>query len=108
MVHQPTGKNPHQSGLLSAESAESEEIVPVVPAVVDAAAPVAAAADPAPAGDLAPAADSESNSEYSSGEVPVAMFKRDVAVASAAAVVGTPAAPLLLVPACPGRVRYFS
>ncbi|XP_053294481.1 alpha-2-HS-glycoprotein 2 [Pleuronectes platessa] len=107
--------NPHLSGHLSAsgESAESAEVVPVVPAVVDAAAPVAATADPAPAADPpaaadpAPAADSVSTSESSiSKEVPVAVSKRDVAAAAAAAIlaVNIPAAP----PACPGRVRFFS
>ncbi|XP_035026410.1 alpha-2-HS-glycoprotein 2 [Hippoglossus stenolepis] len=102
--------DPHLSGLLSSESGESAEVVPVVPAVVDAAAPVAgpaatadpaAAADPAPAADPTPAADSLSTSESSnSKEVPLHIFKRDVVAVDAL----VPVAP----PACPGRVRFFS
>ncbi|GAA6222548.1 alpha-2-HS-glycoprotein-like [Lates japonicus] len=137
MVHAHTGSPSHKHGLrhhklttlyspvltslLSAESAESDEVVPVVPVVVDAAAPATPAADPAPAdpapadpapdaaADPAPAADFASASDATmSREGTGVMFKRDVAAASAPA--DTPAAqtdPLLLVPVCPGRVRFF-
>lgn len=137
MVHGHTGGLSHKHGLrhhklttlyspvltslLSAESAESAEVVPVVHVVVDAAAPATPAADPVPAdpapvdpapdaaADPAPAADFASASDATmSKEVPRILFKRDVAAASAPA--DTPAAqtdPLLLVPVCPGRVRFF-
>uniref|UniRef100_A0A3B4U2M8 Alpha-2-HS-glycoprotein 2 n=1 Tax=Seriola dumerili TaxID=41447 RepID=A0A3B4U2M8_SERDU len=128
--------DPHLSGLLSAESAESDEIVPIVPAVVGAPAapgnpapagdstPAAGptlAADPAPAVEATPAADapaadapaadsgSASDSPHSS-EIPRILFKRDVAVTPDLTVVDGPGPqtdPILLVPACPGRVRFF-
>uniref|UniRef100_A0A669BW21 Alpha-2-HS-glycoprotein 2 n=1 Tax=Oreochromis niloticus TaxID=8128 RepID=A0A669BW21_ORENI len=85
--------NPHQNILLSAESAE---VVPVVPA---AAFP---AADPALAADYDTAGES-----LQSKEPPLFFRKRDV---SAAIMVDAPAAqtgPVSLVPVCPGRVRFF-
>lgn len=110
--------DPYLSGLLSAESAESAEAVPVAPAVVDAAAadvPVAApaVATAAPAVEAAvPTADvvvqavdsSSSMDASSSAEVPVVVMKRDVPDAQAPA---TQADPISLVPLCPGRVRFF-
>lgn len=127
--------DPHLSGLVSAESAESAEVVPVAPAVVvdaplvsvDPAVPVAdlavdpspAAADPAPTAadpapavaDPVPAADSVSTSDASqSAEVPVVLMKRDVSDVPAPIVVDTPTAqidPISLVPVCPGRIRFF-
>uniref|UniRef100_A0A8C4HHJ3 Cystatin fetuin-A-type domain-containing protein n=1 Tax=Dicentrarchus labrax TaxID=13489 RepID=A0A8C4HHJ3_DICLA len=125
--------DPELSGLLSAESAESAEVVPVAPAVVDAAAaaaptadpaaPVAdpaadpaaadpAAADPAPAAaDTAPADDSTSASDASSSkEVLHNLKKRDVPAAPAFAAANIPAIqtdPVPLVPVCPGRIRFF-
>lgn len=82
------------SGLLSEESVESAEAVVVVPAVVEATA--------APGADAHPAVDSASSMEMSnSKEVPV-RFKREVADAPA-----VQPDPILLVPACPGRVRFF-
>ncbi|XP_010771723.1 alpha-2-HS-glycoprotein-like [Notothenia coriiceps] len=89
--------DPEPSGFLSSESAESSEVVPVAPAVVDAAAP---AADPAV--DAAPVADAGSDSDSSnSAEVPV--VKIDVPVAAAPAVVD----PIVVVPVCPGRKIFF-
>ncbi|KAK5888527.1 hypothetical protein CesoFtcFv8_014614 [Champsocephalus esox] len=86
------------SGFLSSESAESSEVVPVAPAVVDAAAP---AADPA--ADAAPAADAGSDSDSSnSAEIPV-VVKIDVPVVAAHAVVD----PIVVVPVCPGRKIFF-
>lgn len=85
--------DPHMSGLLS-ESAESAEAVVVVPAVVATAAPGA---------DAHPAGDSASSMEMSnSKEVPTVRFKRDVADVPV-----VQPDPILLVPACPGRVRFF-
>uniref|UniRef100_A0A3P8PI62 Alpha-2-HS-glycoprotein 2 n=1 Tax=Astatotilapia calliptera TaxID=8154 RepID=A0A3P8PI62_ASTCA len=79
--------NPHQNVLLSAESAE---VVPVVPAAA------------------APAADYDSAGEsLTSKEPPLFFRKRDV---SAAIMVDAPAVqtgPVSLVPVCPGRVRFF-
>ncbi|XP_061694171.1 alpha-2-HS-glycoprotein 2 [Syngnathoides biaculeatus] len=85
--------DPHVTGLLSSESAsESAEVVSVAtPAVVNATESVAAT----------PAADTSSASI--SGEVPVAVVKRDVQAAPAAVT-----DPILLLPRCPGRVRFFS
>lgn len=117
--------NPQLSSLLSAESAESAEVVPVAPAVVvpvapavvdtaaPAADPVAPAADPAAVPAVAdPAADSVSDAthESQSAEGPRILFKRDVLAAPAATVADNPATqtgPILLVPVCPGRVRFF-
>ncbi|XP_073348088.1 alpha-2-HS-glycoprotein-like [Pagrus major] len=109
--------DPHLSGLLSAESLESAEVVPAVPAVVvDAAAAAvdaaAAAVDPAvpaadPAADPAPAAvdaASDASDASSSAEVPVVLMKREAPAADAPLVVDTP---MVLVPLCPGRVRFF-
>ncbi|XP_070830595.1 alpha-2-HS-glycoprotein-like [Chaetodon trifascialis] len=98
--------DPQLSGLLSAESAESAEVVPVAPAVVPVApAVVDAAADPAPAADSVSASDASS-----SAEVPVVVVKREIAAVPGSAVVDTPATqtdPIALVPVCPGRVRFF-
>ncbi|XP_070701823.1 alpha-2-HS-glycoprotein-like [Pempheris klunzingeri] len=120
-----TVHDPELSGLLSTESAESAEVVPITPAVVDAAAPAAdpaapaadpaaptaePAADPAaeptadPAVDPAAPADSASAEASSSAEVPGVLVKRAVAFPD------TPAAqtePIPLKPVCPGRVRFF-
>lgn len=105
--------DPYLSGLLSAESAESAEAVPVAPAVVDAATadvPVAATAMPTaeaavPTADVVQAVDSSSSMDASfSAEVPVVVMKRDVSDAQAPA---TQADPISLVPLCPGRVRFF-
>lgn len=95
--------DPNLSGLLSAESAESAEAVPVAvpvaPAVVAAAPAAAPAADPA--ADPAPAVDSALALDASvSAEVPVVVVKRDVAAAPQID-------PIPLVPVCPGRVRFF-
>lgn len=130
-----THHDPDLSGLVSAESAESAETVPVAPAVVvdapivavDPAVPVAdpaadpaptvadpvpAAADPTPAvDDPAPAADSESASDApESKEGPLNLKKRDVSAVPAPIVVDTPTAqidPISLVPVCPGKIRFF-
>lgn len=87
--------NPHMSGLLSAESAESVEAVPVTPTVTVAAT--------VPGADASPVADSESAMETSaSDEVPLLVVKRDVAAAQA-----VPTEPISLIQLCPGRVRFF-
>ncbi|XP_023260808.1 alpha-2-HS-glycoprotein-like [Seriola lalandi dorsalis] len=128
--------DPHLSGLLSAESAESDEIVPIVPAVVGAAAAPASpdpSADPSPAADPAPALEAAPSPEsapaadapaadapaadsgpasdsVNSRELPLDLFKRDVAATLGLTAVDGPALqtdPILLVPACPGRVRFF-
>ncbi|XP_061550361.1 alpha-2-HS-glycoprotein 2 [Phycodurus eques] len=85
--------NPHITGLLSAETAsESSEVVSVAtPALLNATASVAST----------PAADTSSASV--SAEVPVVVVKRDVPAAPA-----TVTDPVLLIPRCPGRVRFFS
>ncbi|XP_054624188.1 alpha-2-HS-glycoprotein 2 [Dunckerocampus dactyliophorus] len=87
--------DPHVTGLLSAESAESAEVVPVV--AVDASfAPVA------------PTADTTSSSEVSvSLEKSVKLLKRDVSAADATVPNTVATDPILLIPRCPGRVRYF-
>ncbi|XP_030608588.1 alpha-2-HS-glycoprotein-like [Archocentrus centrarchus] len=91
--------NPHLSGLLSAESAE---VVPVVPAVTG-AAPVPAA-DPASAADPAPAADYDSAGDALwSRERPPNFKKRDVSAAASLIVADAPA----VMAVCPGRVRFF-
>lgn len=104
--------NPQLSSLLS-ESAESAEVVPVAPAVVDAPAagapaadPAAPAADPAaPVADPAPAEDDASASDASASvEVPLILRKRDVPAAPAPVV---QLDPISLVPICPGRIRFF-
>lgn len=83
------------SGLLSAESAESVEAVPVTPTVTVAAT--------VPGADASPVADSESAMETSaSDEVPLLVVKRDVAAAQA-----VPTEPISLIQLCPGRVRFF-
>lgn len=95
--------DPHLSGLLSAESEESAEAVPVAPAVVGAAATAkpnvtaaVASADPV---------DTSSVSDASSSiEVPVVVMKRNVPDAPAPA---TQIGLISLVPRCPGRVRFF-
>ncbi|XP_060900161.1 alpha-2-HS-glycoprotein 2 [Labrus mixtus] len=107
--------DPQLSGLLSAS--ESDEIILVAPAVINVVAdPVAAptAADPAPTAadpstDPAAAAvladDIISVSDASSSkEVPSVLFKRDVVAASAPA---TKTDTFILVPVCPGRIRFF-
>lgn len=87
--------DPHMSGHLSAESAESVEAASVTPTVT-VAATVAGA-------DASPVADSDSAMETSaSDEVPLLVVKRDVA--SAAAV---QTEPISLIQLCPGRIRYF-
>ncbi|XP_075953677.1 alpha-2-HS-glycoprotein-like [Anarhichas minor] len=102
--------DPQLSGFLSAESAESAEVVPVAPAVAGAAAADPAAADPA-AADPAPAVDAGSASDSSaSAEVPVVVVKRDVPAAPTSSVVDilmTLPDPIALVPVCPGRIRFF-
>ena len=99
--------DPLLSGFLSAESAESAEVVPVVPAVVDAAAAAPTAAPAAPTA----ADDSGSKSDASaSAEVPVVVVKRDVPASPASVTVGAPVVqtdPIVLVPTCPGRIRFF-
>ncbi|XP_038574378.1 alpha-2-HS-glycoprotein 2 [Micropterus salmoides] len=101
--------NPQLSGHLSAESAESDEVVPVVPAVVDTTAAAVAPADPTPAADPVPVADPALVAEASASasvEVPVVVVKRDVP----SKVVGTSVpqtGPISSVPRCPGRVRFF-
>lgn len=89
--------NPHLSSHLSAESAESDEDVPKVPA-----APVNATAAPIEA-TAAPADDSKATAESSASvDAPAVVVKRDV---PAAPVMQNEPVPLL--PLCPGRVRYF-
>lgn len=87
--------NPHMSGLLSEESVESAEAIVVVPAVVATAAPGA---------DAHPAGDSASSMEMSDSKEgpPNFRFKRDVTDAPV-----VQPDPILLVPVCPGRVRFF-
>ncbi|KAK2822114.1 hypothetical protein Q5P01_022179 [Channa striata] len=121
--------DPHLSGLLSAESAESSENVPVAPAVMDPATPVidpaapaidptASAVDPAApvidpteAGiNLALAVDPAVNLDSSySREVPHINFKREVHDAPPAAVADNAASQGIvpLVPVCPGRIRFY-
>uniref|UniRef100_A0A3B4YCZ6 Alpha-2-HS-glycoprotein 2 n=1 Tax=Seriola lalandi dorsalis TaxID=1841481 RepID=A0A3B4YCZ6_SERLL len=114
----------------------SNEIVPIVPAVVGAAAAPASpdpSADPSPAADPAPALEAAPSPEsapaadapaadapaadsgpasdsVNSRELPLDLFKRDVAATLGLTAVDGPALqtdPILLVPACPGRVRFF-
>lgn len=81
--------DPHASGFLSAESAESAEVVPVAPAVANTAPTV----EPT---------DSGSKSDASvSAEVPLAVVKRDVPDTLVSA------DPIVLLPVCPGKIRYF-
>lgn len=81
------------SGFLSAESAESAEVVDVTPAVTAAAT--------VPAAEAIPVADSASAMETSaSDEVPLLVVKRDVAAAEQTE-------PLILIQLCPGRLRFF-
>lgn len=87
--------NPHMSGHLSAESAESVEAVPVTPTGTVAAT--------VPGANASAVADSESAMETSaSDEVPLLVVKRDVAAAQA-----VPTEPISLIQLCPGRVRFF-
>lgn len=105
--------NPHLSTLLSAESAESEETVPVAPAVVNTAAvaadPVPAAADPVPAAaDPGAAAVDPAVALDWSKERPINFIvKRDVAAVPAGNNPAAQLGPVQLLPPCPGRVRYF-
>ncbi|XP_068594377.1 alpha-2-HS-glycoprotein-like [Cebidichthys violaceus] len=106
--------DPQLSGLLSAESSESAEVVPVAPAVADPAAASPTAADPAAAdptaAEPAPAVDAGSASDSSgSAEVPVVVVKRDVPTAPSpvADTLMTQIDPIVLVPVCPGRIRFF-
>ncbi|XP_069020758.1 alpha-2-HS-glycoprotein 2 [Embiotoca jacksoni] len=113
--------DPQLSGLLSAESSESAEVVPIAPAVVDAVLPTA---DPTPSpaptvvanyalsADYVLAAESSaSGSDASqSAEVLKLVFKRAVSAAPAPTVVDAPAiqtGPISRMPACPGRIRFF-
>lgn len=94
--------NPEQSGFLSAESVESAEVVPVVPAA-DPNAPVAdpnaPTAEPnAPAADAAPGDAVMGGVSSASPEV-LKLSKREVFA-------NVPNA-MPLVPICPGRVRFF-
>ncbi|XP_077415200.1 alpha-2-HS-glycoprotein 2 [Vanacampus margaritifer] len=77
--------DPHVTGLLSAESAsESSEVVSVAtPTVLNATS-------------------SDTSSASVSAEVPLAVVKRDVPAAPA-----TVTDPVLLIPPCPGRHRFF-
>lgn len=94
-----TRHDPNASGLLSAESAESAEVVQTVPAVAEQAAAPAAAPEPA----LASASASGSASDASaSAEVPVVVVKRDVPAAPISDI-----SPISFVPVCPGKVRFF-
>ncbi|KAK5859502.1 hypothetical protein PBY51_021055 [Eleginops maclovinus] len=81
--------NPELSGLLSAESTESDEVVPVAPGVANSTAPADAGSD-----------------SSNSAEVPVVVKKRDVPIVP---VVPAPAVvdPIAVVPVCPGRKRFF-
>ncbi|XP_061925556.1 alpha-2-HS-glycoprotein 2 [Entelurus aequoreus] len=84
--------DPHVTGLLSVSS-ESDEVVPVV-ALNGTAAPVASTL----------AADTSS----ASVELPVGMVKRDVSGSADTTVPNVVATePVLLIPRCPGRVRFF-
>ncbi|KAM7379012.1 hypothetical protein PAMP_004592 [Pampus punctatissimus] len=124
----PNLHDPQLSGLLSSESAESDEVVPVAPAetaavpaadpaAVPAADPAAVpAADPAavPAADPAPAVDpadtaSASDAPHSQERSTLNfLVKRDVPAAPASIVSGFPVVQGdLIVPFCPGRIRFF-
>ncbi|XP_061746483.1 alpha-2-HS-glycoprotein-like isoform X2 [Nerophis ophidion] len=84
--------DPHVLGLLSVSS-ESNEVVPVV-VLNGTAAPVASTL----------AADTSS----ASVEVPLAVVKRDVPASADTTVPNVVATePVLLIPRCPGRVRFF-
>ncbi|XP_040000283.1 alpha-2-HS-glycoprotein 2 [Xiphias gladius] len=94
---------PHLGRSMSAESAESTEIVPVAPAVVDAAA----AATPASA-DPTLATDSASTSKASaSKEEAVSVVKRDLHAELSPAAAEITVDPIPHVQVCPGRVRFF-
>ncbi|XP_038139471.1 antihemorrhagic factor cHLP-B-like [Cyprinodon tularosa] len=91
--------NPHMSGYLSAESAESAEVVPVAPAIN---VSTDGLSSPSPASD-----DSSSDASSSSAEVPIAVVKREAPasiVGDAPAAQNVPVAPVQL---CPGRIRFF-
>lgn len=77
--------DPHLSGLLSSESTESAELVPMDPVTVN--------------GTPDPATDSTATLE---ADAPAAKVKRD-----APAEAPMQAVPVPLVPLCPGRVRHF-
>lgn len=77
--------DPHLSGLLSSESTESAEAVPVVSVAVN--------------GTPGPAVDSTATPE---ADAPAAKVKRDASTEGV-----MQAVPVPLVPLCPGRVRHF-
>lgn len=77
--------DPHLSGLLSSESTESDEVVPVDLIAVN--------------GTSGPAADSTATPE---ADAPAAKVKRDAPAEAA-----VQAVPVPLVPLCPGRIRHF-
>lgn len=81
--------DPHTSGFLSAESAESAEVVAVSPA-----AAVVSAGDAVPVGDSGSAMESSKSREL------LIVFKRDLDNAAAQT------APTTL-QLCPGKIRYF-
>uniref|UniRef100_A0A3B3XDK1 Cystatin fetuin-A-type domain-containing protein n=1 Tax=Poecilia mexicana TaxID=48701 RepID=A0A3B3XDK1_9TELE len=85
--------NPHMSSYLS-ESAESDEVVPVAPALI---VPAAEPASPSPVAD-----DSSSDASSASVEVPITLVKRE-----APASIVAPAAPVAPLQVCPGRIRFF-
>ncbi|KAK5618730.1 hypothetical protein CRENBAI_012645 [Crenichthys baileyi] len=90
--------NPHTNGYLSAESAESAEVVPVAPALTIPAAEPASASPPA---------DDSSSDASASMEVPITVVKRE---APASIVANAPAAQkdnVAPVQVCPGRIRFF-
>ncbi|CAK6952219.1 alpha-2-HS-glycoprotein-like [Scomber scombrus] len=100
--------DPQLVGLLSAESAESSEVVPVAPAVVGAAATAAVPTTAVPAASAEPAADSDSASDGStSAEVPVVVVKRDVPITPSPVVAQTDSNSNGVVKMCPGRIRHF-
>lgn len=87
--------NPQMSGYLSAESAESAEVVPVAPALI------VPAADPASSSPAA--SDSSSDASSASEEVPITIVKREIP----ASIVADAPAPVAPVQLCPGRIRFF-
>ncbi|KAM4605066.1 alpha-2-HS-glycoprotein 2 [Polymixia lowei] len=105
--------DPELSGLLSAESAESGEVLGLAPAVLGVAPAVPAvpvAADPAPAVDVTLAVDPPVPAEDSSASIesPAVVVKREAPAPDAAAdIPAVQAAPISLVPLCPGKLRYY-
>lgn len=99
--------DPELSGLLSAESAESSEVVAVAPAVTAAVEPaLVAAAEPALIAAAQPAliaAAEPALTATDSAEAPAVMVKRQAPALDAAA----QAAPISLVPLCPGKKKYY-